>query len=95
VDYGWQIIDKKVTAVESGGPSSTAFIKVASTKESKNRFRNKGFYALKTDIIAQNEFPPLNLKCYISKFCAKYALIGIPQLSKDLRIGATPLLNKT
>jgi len=41
VEYGWQILGTKVTAVESGMPSCSAFIKVASTNTAKNGFRRK------------------------------------------------------
>ena len=56
MEYGWQILDTKFTGVESGGPSCSAFIKVARTKTAKNRFKRKGICGLNTDIIAENEF---------------------------------------
>jgi len=46
----------------SGGPSSTVFVKVASTKREKNKFRRKGICALKADIVAQSDFPPAELE---------------------------------
>jgi len=54
VEYGWHILDTKITAFVFGGLPNTAFIKVANTKGTKNRFRSKGNCALNTDIVAKN-----------------------------------------
>jgi hypothetical protein len=51
------------TVVESGGPPSSVFIKVARTKRTKNRFRGKVICGLNTDIVTQNEFLPSEMKC--------------------------------
>jgi hypothetical protein len=56
VDYGWQNLDTKITAFVFGGPPSTAFIKVANTKGTKNRFRSKRICALNTDTVAKIKF---------------------------------------
>jgi hypothetical protein len=62
VEFGWQVLETKIAAVKFGGPPSTAFIKVASTKRTKDRFRRKGTCGLNTNIVAQNEFLPTELE---------------------------------
>lgn len=66
-EYWWQILDTKITTVEFGGPSSTAFIKVASKKRTKNRFRNKVICMQKTNIVLPSEFEVLNFEILCHK----------------------------
>ena len=69
--------ETKITAVKPGGPSSTAFVTVASTKRSKNRFRRKGICALRTDVVAQNEFLPTEFEVLnFENLCHKMHCLG-------------------
>jgi len=54
--------DTKITVTEFGGPSHIMFVKAASKKRVKNGFRKKRNFALKTDIVVQNYFPPYELE---------------------------------